>query len=158
VFVSYDAIASDYDEFVGVSRIHRVAVPSILELCAEGDAVLDVACGQGVLTRELGRQFPMVVGVDRSRELIRIAEQRDRAPHVRYLTEDAEALGSLADASFDGATCCLAMTDFDDLSAVLAATHLECSSPAAGSWSPHCTPASRRHTQPTASVMAGRSS
>jgi SAM-dependent methyltransferase len=122
VFVGYDAIASDYDEFVGVSLVHRVAIPSILRLCAEGDAVLDVACGQGVLTRELGRRFRVVVGVDRSRELIRIAEERSRAPHVRYLTEDAEALGSLADASFDGATCCLALTDFDDLSAVLAAT------------------------------------
>lgn len=45
--MSYDEIASDYDEFVGVSSIHRVAIPSILGLCAEGDAVLDVACGQG---------------------------------------------------------------------------------------------------------------
>ena len=45
--MSYDAIASGYDEFVGVSSIHRVAIPSILRLCAEGDAVLDVACGQG---------------------------------------------------------------------------------------------------------------
>jgi ubiquinone/menaquinone biosynthesis C-methylase UbiE len=122
VFVSYDEIASDYDEFVGASLIHRVAIPSILKLCAEGDAVLDIACGQGVLTRELGQRFPTVVGVDRSRELIRIAEECSRAPHVRYLTEDAGALGSFADASFDGATCCLALTDFDDLSAVLGAT------------------------------------
>lgn len=58
----------------------------------------------------------MVVGVDRSAELIRIAEERGRAPHVRYLTDEAEALGSLADASFDGATCCLALTDIDHLS------------------------------------------
>ncbi len=120
--MSYDAIASGYDKFVGVSCIHRVAIPSILKLCAEGDAVLDVACGQGALTRELGRQFSVVVGVDRSPELIRIAQERGGAPHVRYLTEDAGALHSLADASFDGATCCLALTDFDDLSAVLAAT------------------------------------
>ncbi len=84
--------------------------------------MLDVACGQGALTRELGRRFPKVVGVDRSPELIRIAAERGAAPHVRYLTEEAEALHSLADASFDGATCCLALTDFDDLSAVLAAT------------------------------------
>jgi ubiquinone/menaquinone biosynthesis C-methylase UbiE len=122
VFVSYDAIASDYDEFVGVSCIHRVAIPSVLRLCPEANAVLDVACGQGALTRELGRRFPMVVGVDRSPELITIAKERGSAPHVRYLTDDAEALSSLADASFDGATCCLALTDFDDLSAVLAAT------------------------------------
>jgi ubiquinone/menaquinone biosynthesis C-methylase UbiE len=64
--MSYDAIASSYDEFVGVSCIHRVAIPSILRLCAEGRAVLDVACGQGALTRELARQFPAVVAVDRS--------------------------------------------------------------------------------------------
>jgi ubiquinone/menaquinone biosynthesis C-methylase UbiE len=122
VFVSYDAIASGYDEFVGVSCIHRVAIPAILKLCAEGNAVLDVACGQGALTGELARRYPVVVGVDRSPQLIRIAKERGDSPHVRYLTEDAEALSSLADASFDGATCCLALTDFDDLSAVLAAT------------------------------------
>ena len=120
--MSYDAIASRYDEFVGVSSIHQLAIPSILRLCGEGDAVLDVACGQGTLTRELGCRFPVVVGVDRSPELIGIAAERGDAPHVRYLTEDAGALYSLADASFDGVTCCLALTDFDDLSAVLAAT------------------------------------
>jgi SAM-dependent methyltransferase len=64
----------------------------------------------------------VVVGVDRSRELVRIAGEHDHARHVRYLTEDAETLGSLASAGFDGATCCLALTDFDDLTAVLAAT------------------------------------
>jgi len=121
VLVGYDAIASRYDEFVSVSCIHRVAIPSMLRLCAEGNSVLDVACGQGALTRELARRFPMVVGVDRSAELIGIAKGRGGAPHVRYLTGDAEALSSLADASFDGVTCCLALTDFDDLSAVLAA-------------------------------------
>ena len=120
--MSYDTIAARYDEFVGVSCIHRVAIPSVLRLCAEGNAVLDVACGQGALTRELARRFRFVVGVDRSPELIGIANERSRALHVRYLAEDAEALPSLADASFDGATCCLALTDFDDLSAVLAAT------------------------------------
>jgi ubiquinone/menaquinone biosynthesis C-methylase UbiE len=119
--MSYDAIASSYDEFVGVSCIHRVAIPSILRMCAEASAVLDVACGQGALTRELARLFPVVVGVDRSPELIRIARERSSAPHVRYLTEDAESLSSLADASFDGATCCLALTDFDDLGAPLSA-------------------------------------
>jgi ubiquinone/menaquinone biosynthesis C-methylase UbiE len=122
VFVTYDPIASDYDEFVSVSLIHRVAIPSIIRLCAEGEAVLDIACGQGALTRELGRRFPVVVGVDRSRELVRIAGEHGHTPHVRYLAEDAETLGSLASASFDGATCCLALTDFDDLTAVLAAT------------------------------------
>jgi ubiquinone/menaquinone biosynthesis C-methylase UbiE len=122
VFVSYDAIASAYDEFASVSFIHRVAIPSILGLCVEGAAVLDIACGQGALTRELGQQFPLVVGVDRSAELIRMAEGHGSAPHVRYLAEDAGVLGSLADASFDGATCCLALTDFDDLNAVLTAT------------------------------------
>lgn len=54
--------------------------------------------------------------------LVGIAAQRAAAPHVRYLAVDAETLCSLADASFDGATCCLALTDFDDLRAVLAAT------------------------------------
>ncbi len=119
--MSYDAIAADYDEFAEVSLIHRVAVPSILALCADGGAVLDVACGQGVLTRELGRRYPVVVGLDRSTELIRLAGNRGGEPHVRYLAGDAAPMGAIADASFDGATCCLALTDFDDLNGVLAA-------------------------------------
>jgi hypothetical protein len=46
--VSYDAIASDYDQFVGFSSIHRVAVPSVLGLCAEdGRLVLASAVPQG---------------------------------------------------------------------------------------------------------------
>jgi SAM-dependent methyltransferase len=90
--VNFGAIASDYDEFVGAPCIHRAAIPSILSLRAAGDAVLDVACGQGVLTQQLARRFRLVVGVDRTPELIGIAKERSGAPHVRYLTEDAERL------------------------------------------------------------------
>jgi hypothetical protein len=71
VFVTYDAIASGYDEFVGVSCVHRVAIPSILSLCGEGSSVLDVACGQGALTRELARRFAAgLASLGRSAHLI----------------------------------------------------------------------------------------
>lgn len=60
----YDAIASEYREFVEVSFIHRVSFPGVMALCGGGERVLDVACGEGVLTRTLADRYRTVVGVD----------------------------------------------------------------------------------------------
>jgi SAM-dependent methyltransferase len=92
-------------------------VPAVLELLGDGDDVLDLACGQGVLARELARSGRKVVGVDISAELIRLAREEEvREPlGIRYLVDDATTLAQLADASFDGVACNLALTDIDDL-------------------------------------------
>ena len=39
------------------------------------------------------------------------------------MVADAASLEGLADGSFDGVTCCLALTDIDDLEGMFAATH-----------------------------------
>ncbi|MEX1009261.1 MAG: methyltransferase domain-containing protein [Acidimicrobiia bacterium] len=121
--MSYDSIAARYDEFVDGSFIHQVAVPSVLDLCVPGGRVLDVACGQGVLTRALAARYTTVVGVDFSAALVQIAEAQE--PHLSsdlsYVVDDARMLDTIDSNSFDGATICLATTDFDDLDQVLGA-------------------------------------
>jgi ubiquinone/menaquinone biosynthesis C-methylase UbiE len=121
--MSYDAIAEGYDRFVRESTIHRVVMPAVLDLCGPGRRILDLACGQGVLTRALAGTGRTVVGVDASEQLIHIARaEEERQPlGIRYVEDDARSLDHVDDCSFDGVTCSLALTDIDELAGVLAA-------------------------------------
>jgi SAM-dependent methyltransferase len=51
-------------------------------------AVLDLACGTGLLTRRLHRRFETVVGLDSSEEMLREARRWTRGPTVRYVQGD----------------------------------------------------------------------
>jgi SAM-dependent methyltransferase len=66
-----------------------------------------------------------LVGVDLSERLLAIARQYEAAEPlgVRYVRDDARSLRGVADASFDGVTCSLALMDIPDLPAVLATVY-----------------------------------
>ena len=122
--MAYDDIADRYDDFVrNRSLIHQVAIPAVVALCGAGSDVLDLGCGQGILARELAKQGRRVVGVDDSRELLRIARTvEEQAPlGVSYVEDDARMLASVGDSSFDGVAASLVLTDLDDLNAAFAA-------------------------------------
>lgn len=111
---SYDDIADWYDGVVETGTFHREHVlPALLELAGDvsGQRVLDVACGQGLATRELARRGAIVTGVDVSRRLLERARQREieEPLGIAYQEGDAETLHGLADGAFDGATCCMAL-------------------------------------------------
>lgn len=120
---SWDHVAGWYDKLVGESGsdYHRnVVLPAVLRMLGEvaGKKVLDVCCGQGVLCRMLAQQGAQAVGIDASPRLIDAA--RRHGGGARYETADARDLGQLADASFDAATCVMALQDLDDPAAVIA--------------------------------------
>lgn len=120
--MGYDSIAEGYDRFVRErSRVHRVSIPALLQLCGPGGRVLDLACGQGVLARALAASGRTVVGVDVSSELLRIAEEVERAKPlgIEYIRDNARSLTALHDASFDGVASNLFITDIDDLRSAL---------------------------------------
>lgn len=48
------------------------------------DIVLDLCCGNGLITKELAKRCHRVVGVDFSRPLIEIAEEDHRLPNICY--------------------------------------------------------------------------
>jgi ubiquinone/menaquinone biosynthesis C-methylase UbiE len=106
-------VADWYDQLVGESgsEYHReVVIPGALRLlaAAAGEAVIDVACGQGVLCRVLQSRGVRVTGVDASEQLIRIA--RERGPsEIQYQVADARNLSSFAAGKFDAAACVLAI-------------------------------------------------
>jgi ubiquinone/menaquinone biosynthesis C-methylase UbiE len=119
----WDEVATWYDALVGDegSEYHqKVIVPGILRLLElrPGERALDLACGQGVLSRALFKQGAEVTGVDSSPRLLQMARQRSPRG-IRYLQADARALNGLADASFDAIACALAIQNIDPLEPVL---------------------------------------
>lgn len=117
----WDGVAGWYDKLVGAdgSDYHRnVIIPAAMDLLAvnEGEAVLDLCCGQGVLVRYLltagaGR----VLGVDASGKLIGAARQRyGGEKKAAFLRADACAPGDWADGSFAAAACVMAVHDVPD--------------------------------------------
>lgn len=65
-------------------------VDHLADRAPDTDLALDVGCGNGQFTRQLGRRFAAVVGSDPSAD--QIAHARS-TPHVRYVVSPAEDLG-----------------------------------------------------------------
>jgi len=123
--ISWDEMAGWYDRLLRAgSGAHETAVECLRRLLPplDGADVIDVACGQGLATRVLvdagaGR----VLGVDASAEMIDLATGHGSG--ADYRVDDAQTLATCADASFDGATCQLALMDIPDLDAALTSIH-----------------------------------
>jgi SAM-dependent methyltransferase len=116
-------VAPWYDQLMdqeGADHHRDVLIPGTLRLLPEdlGPRILDVACGQGVVTRALAQRGGSVLGIDLSPELIQAAEQR-RQGKEEYKVLDARDLSALEPASFDGAVCVMALMNMDPLSQVL---------------------------------------
>lgn len=115
-------VAGWYDQLVGGggSEFHRhVVLPGVMKLLGEvrGKAVLDVACGQGVLCRILQQAGAEVSGVDAADELIDAARQRSDAG-IRYQVGDARDLEMLPANAFDAAACVLAIQNIHPIQGV----------------------------------------
>ena len=60
---------------------------------AASDVLLDLCCGNGLVTIELAPLFGWVVGADYSLELIETARERFAAPNITYLHRPAAEVG-----------------------------------------------------------------
>jgi SAM-dependent methyltransferase len=90
---------------------HRRTLARAWPIVEEGPVVraLDIACGTGMSTVALADLAPMVVGVDRSPEMLRAARH---APGVSYMLGSAETL-PFGSSVFDAVTCCSGVHWFD---------------------------------------------
>ncbi len=98
---------------------HRALIdPPLLLLVGEVKRMrmLDLACGNGYLSRRFARQGASVTGVDANAPLI----ERDRAREAReplgitYYMSDAASLDMLEDGAFDLAICNMALMDIEN--------------------------------------------
>jgi SAM-dependent methyltransferase len=87
-----------------------------------GLRLLEVACGQGRVARELARRGADVTGLDISAALLTKAWAYETAEPlgVSYLHADVTASGLLDGRAFDGVVCNYGLSDIDDLDGLLA--------------------------------------
>lgn len=88
---TYDLLARVYDteDHVEIAESFGAAVRPAVRARPRGSWVLDLACGTGVLAARLGRARVPVVGVDGSREMLRVARRRCRGlANVRFVRAD----------------------------------------------------------------------
>jgi len=120
---NWNTVASDYhynwaDQKVGPfkSTIELVKVATI----KPDDKVLDVACGTGVVSKEISKILGpkgLLVGIDISRTALKIARETITLQNSTFLEMDAENIGF--NFKFDKVTCQYGMMFFPDSQKVL---------------------------------------
>jgi len=119
----YDEIVDFYDSVVG-ETVADPATAGLLNLLGEvrEARLLDLACGQGRIARELARRGAQVIGADISEALLdkaRAAEKHHRLG-ITYVQVDVTAPNVLDGKTFDGVVCNHGLSDIDHLDAALA--------------------------------------
>jgi len=115
----YDEFAEWYEQWIGDAPSLIAAQDGLLPPVA-GARVLDLACGQGRMSRYLARRGADVVGVDVSAAMLGKARAAGPAG-ITYLCADVTRAPTWWDGRpFDGCTCELALMDIDDLAGALA--------------------------------------
>ncbi len=119
-------VASWYDQLVGEDGSDyqkHVVFPGLLAMLdpRPRQRILDVACGQGVFCRILHHHGCLPVGVDAAKALIDRAKDRSN-PTIDFHVGDAQHLERLGlpEASFDAATCVLAIQNIPAIEPVCA--------------------------------------
>lgn len=119
---SYEQIAVWYDAWLRAgSAIHTFITAELLAMIGnvQGQVLCDMACGQGIVARQLAQCGAQVVGIDLADSLLTIARQEEQQTPlgIAYRHDDAQTLSTLADASYDGVVCNLALMDISDINA-----------------------------------------
>lgn len=116
----WDQMAEWWDNHLGDEGDlwHRALIdPPLLRLAGEGTGkcVLDLACGNGYLSRRFARQGARVIGVDASAPLIERARNREAQDSlgILYHVADAAHLSMLEDGMFDLVICNMALMDIE---------------------------------------------
>jgi SAM-dependent methyltransferase len=127
---SWDEVAYDYHRTVGETgdSYHRTYVnPVIFDILGNVKdlSVLDLACGQGYLSRILARKGAKVVGVDLSEKMLEIAKESEASEplDVKYILCNSAHMHEIASSSMD---CVVSTFGFHDIKE-MGSTITECS-------------------------------
>ena len=83
--------------------------------------VLDLACGEGHLSRQLAAAGARVTGVDLAERNLAEARRQSTSGAIQYLQADAQTLAPLADETFELVVCKMALMDIPDIDATFVA-------------------------------------
>ena len=124
---TWDTIADWYAERVRTgSAMHEFARDALLDglpADLQGQRILDLGCGEGLITRALAMRGGSVVGIDPSPRMIghaRAAEETTPSG-ARYAVDDGASLASVATGSVEWVTAGLSLNNVPDLAAAIRA-------------------------------------
>ena len=91
----FDETGTTYDGVVSYGTLGKDKYwkRKILEQISDGDSFLDLACGTGILTREIAEKFPSaeIVGVDITKSYLDVAKQNSNSfDNISFILDDAE--------------------------------------------------------------------
>ena len=89
---SFDQVAESFDSVIPPlprEYIHLIQTRFGLH---ETDRIVDLGCGSGLLTFPLAEFCSRVEGVDSSKEMIRLARERDTERRIKWIARPAEEL------------------------------------------------------------------
>jgi SAM-dependent methyltransferase len=122
---TWDAIADWYaDRIHHGSAMHEFARDVLLEALPSdmsGQRVLDLGCGEGLITRATASRGATVLGIDPTVRLIERAQAVEAtAPTgATYRVDDGRMLGTVTDHSMDWVTAGLSLNNVPDLDAAI---------------------------------------
>jgi len=91
----FDETGTTYDGVVSYGTLGKDKYwkRKILEQISDGDSFLDLACGTGILTREIAEKFPTakIVGIDITKSYLDVAKQNSNSfDNISFILDDAE--------------------------------------------------------------------
>lgn len=96
-------ITYEYDRITDIKRLNFITDSLKKEIPANG-RVLDVGCGNGVISRHLGQFGYEVLGIDISQKTIDMAKSKNTLPNVRFEAISAEQLTAMGQ-QYDAVIC-----------------------------------------------------
>ena len=116
---SWKAVSGWYDSIVGEKGhyYHReVILPNVLRILdlKKGDSLLDIGCGQGVVTRHIPKHIDYV-GIDIAQPLLDAAKQYHSSPSHQFIHADLTRAWPLSNhPPFSHAVCILVLQNIED--------------------------------------------
>ena len=116
----WDAASKPWADFVRMRKDYfrdEMNNPATLRMVGnvKDKQLLDLSCGEGYNTRILAKKGARVIGVDFSREMIKLARQREKRDRlsIKYYVSDAADLKEFESECFDVVTCFMALMDIE---------------------------------------------
>ncbi len=126
---TWETIADWYAELLrsgsALNDFARDILLAVLPSDLQGVRVLDVGCGEGMVTRAVASRGADVIGVDPTARLIAHARTAEESTPTgaRYAVDDGCSLATVPDASVDWVTAGLSLHHVPDLTAAVRAIH-----------------------------------
>jgi glycosyltransferase involved in cell wall biosynthesis len=116
-----DTACWEYNRIADRKRVEFIA-DTLQQSLPRGARILDVGCGNGVISRHLGRLGFEVTGIDISDKAIEKARQMTNLPNVRFLRKSAEELVSAGE-RYDAIVCSEVLEHLNDPGSLLLVLH-----------------------------------